>query len=827
MSDKNNYSIEPIQRLPDNKKNTKWAEKNVDYAESIALYAQTSGIRETLSNRILHLNLYNGILDESDMKGIINPANINASYLPNNITHYPKINPKISLLLGEELTRKREYRVVVCNPDAISEKETQINSMFFQKIAEKITSQNYNPQQLQKEISQLNDYATYSIQDFREIMGNQALQYLFKTQELKIKFNKGYKDVLINNEEIYSTDIVAGNPVLEKENPLDIFLLGGGDSPYVEDYDRIIKFGYYSFGWVIDNYYDYLTPEEIKELETDVKNFTSKSIVNPDNYNDSVPIFATWDEAGNSQLSLVSSQTANRVFGGAYDMYGNVKIVHTRWSSLRKILKLKFFDELNQQQEKIVHEDYKPNKAIGETVEELWIREWWEGTKIANKYYVKCKPRDVQFRDLTNLSKCKSGFVGTIYNTNSSRGDSLVARLKSYSYLYDIFMYRLNETFAKNPGVLGVLDVSRKPDFLNFEQWLYYAYKIGFVFEDSFREGNKGRATGKLAGETSSRSNIINMDIANQINTNIMMLERISAEMDEISGVSRQRLGAVENRETVGGIERAVKQSSMITEETAALHDNTKTRAITTLLETAQIAWRDNPQKIPFIFDQMTSQLFEFGGLEFANANFGLFASDSSEDTELFNSLKRLMEIGLQNQKITFSEIINMHKTNSISSLSKQLEKSERETMVREQQKFESQIEMQQQQLAFEKENKQKEMLLKQYENDSTNDTKIRVAQITANKGLDNEPSVNEIANLTLKERQHLSNEMEKNLKYDIEDKKIREKARMDAEKLSTQKEMTIIKADATKYSVDKQLEIAKENKNKSELGGKTKKAKE
>ena len=62
--------------------------------------------------------------------------------------------------------------------------------------------------------------------------------------------------------------------------------------------------------------------------------------------------------------------------------------------------------------------------------------------------------------------------------------------------------------------------------------------------------------------------------------------------MSEIAGVTPQREGAIQNRETVGGVERSVAQSSHITEYWFARHEDVKQRALGLLLETAKIAFK-------------------------------------------------------------------------------------------------------------------------------------------------------------------------------------------------------------------------------------------
>jgi len=98
-------------------------------------------------------------------------------------------------------------------------------------------------------------------------VGTQILNHLYQEQKLKLIFNQGYKDGLIAGEEIYCSDIIGGKPILRRVNPLTIYTVGMTTSPYVEDADIIVEDTYHSIGWVIDTFYDDLTPDQIDEIE--------------------------------------------------------------------------------------------------------------------------------------------------------------------------------------------------------------------------------------------------------------------------------------------------------------------------------------------------------------------------------------------------------------------------------------------------------------------------------------------------------------------------------------------------------------------------------
>lgn len=94
----------------------------MDAGDKHSFYNNES-VRQTLRNKIINYKLYNGIVDIKDLVSVTNPYNQDASFIPDNIPHNPILVPKIDLLLGEEIKRRFDWRVVVQNSDAISKKE--------------------------------------------------------------------------------------------------------------------------------------------------------------------------------------------------------------------------------------------------------------------------------------------------------------------------------------------------------------------------------------------------------------------------------------------------------------------------------------------------------------------------------------------------------------------------------------------------------------------------------------------------------------------------------------------------------------------------------
>ena len=333
---------------------------------------------------------------------------------------------------------------------------------------------------------------------------------------------------------------------------------------------------------------------------------------------------------------------------------------------------------MGKTQVKFRSEDYVVDKEIGETSKTLWVPQWWKGVKIGKDTYLQIKPKEIQYNKLDQPSFNSCGIVGQVYNTGDEEVVTMVDRAKPFQYLYDISWYRVNEALSKYLGSIVELDLAKVPTGWSVTKWLYFARKSGISVVDSFKEGQKGMAKGRLAGSVGNTTGrVLEQRVGDFIQTHIEMMEFAKAQMDEITGVSRQRLGQVENRETVGGVERAVSQSNHITEELFTMHDYCKKRCFQILIETAKIALKGKDTKFSYIADDMTRQIAEIDGDQFSEEEYGLMVSNEDEINQIQQKLDGMVQMGLQNQMLSFSTAIKIYNSPSVREIQRLIEKDE------------------------------------------------------------------------------------------------------------------------------------------------------
>lgn len=695
----------PTQKKPYNQKNDQWRKDCVDAAEQYSIW-RNQGLRKSYQNKRTNYNLYSDILDPSDIEKICNPLGVLGLNAPAKMQNYPICNPKIDVLVGESIKRKFEFKVKVVNDDAISEKERDIKEKFTQLMTSHISQGDpedpASQKKMEEELKNFQKFINYEYQDLRERTATHILKYLYHQQRMEYKFAAGFKDALIASEEIYQVDIIAGEPVFERLNPLNVFTVRSGESNLIDDADVIMIHGYMSPGKIVDDYHEYLTPDNIDTIESGFTNSSRGS--------NGIDIGRKPDLALRVDESIDIAILKNDIqYGYGIDTEGNIRVSKVYWASLRKMLKVKSYDELGDPYFHLEDEHYKINKSTGEESSEIWIKEWWEGHKIGGGFgsheddraiYVRMQPKKVQFRSLENPSKCSPGIIGTIYNTNDNQGVSLMDRMKPYQYMYNILAYNTELAISKNYGKIMRLDLASVPENWKIDQWLSFAQGMNLAVYDSFKEGNKGQAQGKLAGSMQAQAPVIDMEMGNTIQLYMNMMAFIKQQMGEISGVSDQRQGQIENREAVGNVERSMVQSNHITEYWFSEHEYLKLRCMELMLETAKCAWKDKKnKKVQYILDDVSVQILNIDTEQFNEAEYGLQITTNNNIQELVQAMKSLAQPALQAGVLNFSQLLDIYSTDSISSIRRKLEKAEMDKIQRDQEAEQNKMKMQQEAL--------------------------------------------------------------------------------------------------------------------------------
>ena len=811
----------PQQKLPMSQKDKEWGKSCINYYSNYR-YTNGSNLRSDRFKKLINYDLYNGKVNHKDIETICDPLGVNtSSTFSARFQHYDIISEPIRLLIGEESKRPDNHIVVSESPEDINRKTAAIKEKIFNALQESLAYQidpNADPNNPPPPPEEIVKHEKYTPSDIIESKANKILKVLKKKLNTKLLFSQGWKDALIAGEEVYWVGIENDEVAMRRVNPVNLTVILDGDTTFVDDAIAVVEERMLAINTILDEYGDILSKDDVDKLE----NYTRGT-------------FGSFNTAGGfePQFDVVNGQNAfagitpTNAYNGNNSNNYSIRVTRVEWKSMKKIGELTWSNEDGEPQTEIVDEVFNLRvfkQAFPDAkVEWYWINEAWEGVKIGLDIFTDIKPKPNQRRRLDNPYFCRLGYTGFIYEATNSQSVSLIDRLKPYQYLYDIISYRLEIAFASDQGKKFLMDLAQIPAShgIDIDRWLYYLKEMNIAFVNSFEEGKKGAATGQLA-RGFNQFQAIDLSLSQSIQQYISMLDYIKQQVAFVSGVTPQRLGAINNSELVGNVERSVNQSSLITEYLYEGHAEVKRRAYTSMIEVAKICYKKG-LTAQYILDDMGLDMLQLEENEFESSEFSVFVTNNSKDLELKGKLDQLVQVALQSDKVDLSTIVETLMNDSPRDIIRLLQRKEEEFYKRQadngkaQQEHEMKIEQLQQQMHDEQVQLDRDKLdQERYIAEANNETKIQVAEINVysrqenldqnNNGI---PDPAELAANALKEQELGSKSFLEQSKLAHDNKKHEAQIALKEKEMKLKNELENKKLEAIKVQNKNQIELA------------------
>jgi len=671
----------PKQRIPATQKTEEWRKTCVDAFINLSKF----GISERRSYLKSLYDYYNGVIDEEDYNYVLKPYGKTRKNFPSKLRNYPIIKPIIDLLLGEKSKRPLEYTVTVQNADSVSLKEEALKNLMLQNIKGQFLNELAKQGQIdieQQEIplpKQVKEEFNRTYVDSRAIKGQAALTYVMYFNEIYDKLQKQFFHFLIAGECYSHKGVRRNEPFYEVVNPLDIDYDKDPDIDFVEDADWAIIRKYSHASTIIDAYGEYLSDEQILNLE------------NPTHTS--------------AEAYLLYRSEAS---GADDNIYRNrlIEVVTVYWKSRKRIGFVKYTDPNTGMEEMFdIDESYKlpaELKELSAKIEWEWVNEVWEGTRIDGLYYIKMQPLPNQRNSLDNPSICKLPINGRKYSDINSQNVSLVSLGIPYQLNYNIYKYRLELAIARSKDIVAQFDINMIPKNWDMDKFMYFVEGTGIAWVDYNKEGIQ------LSPQHQS---VLDMSIKT-ISQYLTLLESIMLEWEKLSGVTRQRQGQMGTYEGKATSQQSIVQSSHITEDIFRKFSHFEQRELQGLLDYSKEAWL-NGKKAMYVMPDGSLDQVDIDPITHMESEYGIFVSDSGKDIEKKMKIESLAQAAIQNG-MPLSSAIAMFETDSLSQIkdkivqaeksAEELKKAQEQAMQQqEQQKIELQ-QQQMQQLAIEKE---------------------------------------------------------------------------------------------------------------------------
>ena len=705
------------------KQDESWIKNTMDYFANKA-YAEYVKNRDTF---VKNYDLVKGILrpedfyQEPEVRSFTDMLTADLA-LPSYVKMYSIITTPLNELVGEISKRPDAFRVKAFDDDSKAEElefktgilQEYIMSTAKQKILEKakLQGEEIDDEQLQQmTLDEVKDELD-SYTSTAEKWANHVLTCNKADFVLKEKSEDAFRDMLISAREFYH--VYEDNSKLgfniEVANPKNTWFLTTPDRKYISDPTGRAQ-GAYAAGTVqvmelseiIESIPD-LTKDEIDHLRSSLQdygliNVRESNLGNPDATpgQDSVQ-YDTYDPLVLQTRMIIESEMKENN-DGLKDFLGltsNVSsfgykyvVVRCYWISKKKIGKLIYIDEMDNEQSMLVDENYKSGTIpTQQSLEWGWINQWYQGIKIGPDIY-HIKPYKL-------LNYCP--IIGLVHEIKNTEAKSLVDLMKPFQVLYNVCMNQLYKLLEKEVGKVYLTSIRHIPipkdgdaqDALDI--WEMEARNRGVMFIDDSPENLKSPSSFNQFRD-------IDLTRTQEIQSRYALAMQLKQECWELIGMSKQRLGSVSASETATGTNTAITQSYSQTEPLFVAHEYVLGQLYQAIIDASLYIESSKPQStLSYITNEGESAFVQVNGSDLKFRDLKVFLTNRPEDKQMFSEIRGLSQAVIQNGG-SLHDVIELYSTNSMRQMKNVFKKlKDRQEQMQDQQMQQKQQELEQQQ---------------------------------------------------------------------------------------------------------------------------------
>ena len=563
------------------------------------------------------------------------------------------LRTNIDLLLGEFPRRPFKYRVENIGEDGYNKYMEEMNGavnqavqdMFFayaQQAAvesgatEAELSQMTPDQVPMPDIVKERFHASYK--DKQAIRGQKWLTRALVEYNIRRTLLKCFKDWLIAGEAISYKNIHNGELMYQRLSPLYSDYDKSESTDMIEDGEWFTHVFFYTPSDVVDLFYEDLDEAGHKTVEHYTASTSTPSVM--------------YD-----YLSKTLSTEHN----------GKIPVYLVLWKGRKKIYYITEQDPTTGQMVRNVIDEAEYatlSKDEKRGIEHDWVNEVYETWRIGDKLHVRMQPVPAQRNAMNNFSVCKLPANGRKYSDTHSENISVLQIGIPYLIMYMIVGRALELTIAKSKGKILIMDnnaIPRKNGW-NEEKFFYYSEAMGYGLIDRNQLG---------VDKSFNQYQVVDMGLYDQIEQLITLQAHFKQEWDDIIGISRQRKAQTQASETNASNERAIFQSTVITEMIYAGFDEFVEKELQGLLDLSKFTNAEGLRRL-YNGSDLDDKLLEIDPVEYCNASLGVFVTDNPQDYGALDMMKANAQNFIQNG-MRASTLLKMFQAGNISELKAKL----------------------------------------------------------------------------------------------------------------------------------------------------------
>lgn len=570
-------------------------------------------------------NYYHGKRDPEQFRHLEENYGIGT---PTSVEFIPLTRKHIDVLIGEYLSTPVLPRISCKDSDTLSninkDKQTEINNKIAGELNKHLRESisailQGKPVPQPKEVEQkLNNTEQIIEQNFiseYEIAGQNIIDWAMQSRSIDFANQRKIllTDLLVTGTGYYKTYCTPEktNVTLEVLNPINTFIDRNPESPYLKNSSRAVVRRYMTKDQILAKYGELLTPDDLEELET-IQDYSV-------------------DGSTTTYLRSYDSVTGNTISDG---ILGGFEVTPL----------LPF--ERNMSKYLRVFPVYEVEWLKTEKEKNSYIVNRYEGVRIGTSIYIPTGKSENVVRSMDNPKICTLSVNGIFYSDRNGDPYSLILKTANLQDKNDILFFFRDNLISESGSSGDWLDIAHLPKFLGDDvqerllKWKAYK-KQGVALYDSSQEGLQMMNTTFSGYDDTIKLNAIQaIDLAIQRNEEMCSM---------ITGVFREKLGGVEQKDAVTNVQLGVRQSGYITKQYYQIMDLLTREMLLDLLNLTKIAFKKGISGTLILGDRL-NKIFTALPEHYTVTDYDINIADSAEIMKEQETIKQLsMELTKSN----------------------------------------------------------------------------------------------------------------------------------------------------------------------------------
>ena len=482
-------------------------------------------------------NYYNGKRDKEQFRYLEENFGIGS---PTSVEFTPLLKKHVDALVGvflgtpilPKISCKDEATISNMNREKQLEITTQIIGFLKQHLNNSllkfINKQDVTDIAIKQQIDKIVDNIDQTFTSQYEIAAQNILQYIMQSRETDFitKLRQLFIDLLVTGYCFFRVkpSFSGTNIDIEVLNPLNTFVDRNPETPYVRNSYRVVVRQWLTKSQIIAKYGKELSKQDLKDLKD---NWTdSDQSYYGRSYTDEITIDE--DQEDSDEEEMIPGYPENDT-----NKFNLIPVYDVEWLDTDKDFVMQRYNTIR------IGEEYYILRGIDKNV----------------------------IRSQDNPNFCGLSVNGVYFLNRSRQPYSLILKCAHLQDRYDLLHY-YRDAIVANSGIKGsIIDISMIPKFLGpdwasrVQKWKAYK-KQGDLLIDTSQEGRMEDGNAPLNTIFNGYDESLPAQVIQAID---LAIQSIEATVSSITGVFRERLNGIEQRDAVSNIKQGVTNSYIIT----------------------------------------------------------------------------------------------------------------------------------------------------------------------------------------------------------------------------------------------------------------------